>query len=135
MDLGLARLCGLHRRSDLYYHCLLCSEDSSLAFSEEFCNLQIWHTSLQDILAVEPSPDMAALGQRIQTHRQSIAQDSAQGSQQAQVRWVYRLPSYTMKASGHGARGKKRYKAEALANIIEISMATFFKHDMSVVLV
>lgn len=78
---------------------------------------------------------MAALGQRIQTARQSIAGDSAQESQQAQVRWVYRLPWYATKASGHGARGKKRYKAEAFANTFDISLATSCKRNMSVVLV
>ncbi|BDA42580.1 probable methyltransferase-like protein 17, mitochondrial at N-terminal half [Coccomyxa sp. Obi] len=74
---------------------------------------EIWHTSLYDVLAVEPSTAMAALGQRIQSARHSIAEDSAQGSQQAQVRWVYRLPWYAMKASSHGARGKKRATAES----------------------
>ncbi len=78
---------------------------------------------------------MAALGQRIQTARQSIAEESAQQSQQAQVRWVYRLPWYAMKGSGRGAHGKKRYKADALGESLNISYATSSECNMSVVVV
>ncbi|KAK9909499.1 hypothetical protein WJX75_003202 [Coccomyxa subellipsoidea] len=43
---------------------------------------EIWDGAVHDVLAVESSPAMAALGQRIQEARQSSAEEASQHSQQ-----------------------------------------------------